>query len=83
MQTTYGYHLIRLNRVIPSEPIPFEEVRDQLVEQSKKNYLAEYRERYIIEVTSEPIDIQEGAVEAMVKRYFGENLELAPDYYER
>ena len=83
VKTSYGYHLIRLNRVIPSAPIPFEEVREQLVEQSKKNYLAEYRERYIIDVTSEPIDIQEGAVEAMLKQYFGEDLELAPRFEER
>ncbi len=30
--------------------------------------------------TATPIELPEGAVEAMVKRYFGEDLELAPQF---
>ena len=79
VKTSYGYHIIRLNRRIPAEPVPFEQVRDQLMAQAEQRHLAEYRKRYIRGLTDDPIEHPEGAVEAMAKRYFGENLELAPD----
>jgi peptidyl-prolyl cis-trans isomerase C len=78
VQTSYGYHLIRLNGRKPPQPVEFAEVREQLMEQEKKRHLADYRERYLLKLVSEPIEIPEGAVETMLKRYFGENLERAP-----
>ena len=83
VKTSYGYHFIRLNARTPAEPLPFEIVKPQLVEQHRQEYLAEYRKRYIIDQSSEAIDINEDAVEAMLKRYFGENLENAPVFEER
>ena len=79
VKTSYGYHVIRLNRRIPPEPVPFEQIKDQLMTQVEQRHLAEYRKRYIRGLTGDPIEHPEGAVEAMAKRYFGENLELAPD----
>ena len=79
IETSYGYHIIRLNRTLPSEPVPYEQVKDQLMVEAEKRHLTEYRKRYVIGLTREPIEHPEGAVEAMAKRYFGENLERAPD----
>lgn len=83
VRTSYGYHIIRLNARRPSEPLPFEAVKSQLVQQQRQEYLAEYRKRYIIDQTDETIDVREEAVEAMLKRYFGEDLENAPVFEER
>lgn len=83
VETTYGYHLIRLNREIPPQQVPFEQVKQRLEEQAKKDHLNRYRSRYIVGLNEDPIDIPEGAVEVMVKRHFGENLERAPDYYQQ
>lgn len=83
VETSYGYHLIRLNQRMTPEPIPFEQVKDQLMVQAEERHLAAYRKRYVADLASEPIEIPEGAVESMVRRHFGENFELAPDYYQR
>jgi len=48
------------------------------MDMAKKQYVAEYRIRYIKSQIAEPIEVSEGAVETMAKRYFGENFELAP-----
>jgi peptidyl-prolyl cis-trans isomerase C len=80
VQTTYGYHLIRLNIAYPPKLRPFEEVEQELLEAARTKHLEDYRSRYLQELLSEPIAVERGAVEAMVKRYFGENLELAPEF---
>ena len=82
VKTTYGYHVIRLNQVFPAGLTPFESVKAQSVKQAREKYLSEYRIRYLRQLSSAQIELPDGAVEAMVKRYFGENLELAPDYAE-
>jgi peptidyl-prolyl cis-trans isomerase C len=78
--TTYGYHLIRLNRKMPRQLLPFEQVREKAIEQVRKEHVAQYRSNYLRKVLGVPIELPEGAVDAMVKRYFGENLELAPEF---
>jgi peptidyl-prolyl cis-trans isomerase C len=83
VRTSYGFHIIRLNARTPAEPLPYDMVKEQLVEQQRQAYLAEYRKRYIIDQTDETIDVREDAVEAMLKRYFGEDLENAPVFEER
>lgn len=80
VQTDYGYHLIRLNRKIPSMLRPFEAVRETSIQAAREAHLAQYRKNYMRKHLSDPIEIPEGAVEAMAKRYFGENLERAPAY---
>jgi parvulin-like peptidyl-prolyl isomerase len=78
VKTSYGYHLIRLNQKHPGEILPFETVREDAIEQARTRHLKQYRENYLRKLLSEPIKLEDGAIEAMVKRYFGENLELAP-----
>jgi len=78
VETEYGFHIIRLNEYIPPAPLPFEDVKEQAIAQARKEYLDEYRTRYLKQVLDNPIVLPDGAAEEMAKRYFGENLELAP-----
>ncbi|MGD2129424.1 MAG: peptidyl-prolyl cis-trans isomerase [Lysobacterales bacterium] len=80
VKTSYGYHIIRLNAKHPAELQPFEMVKKRTEELARKKYLADYRKRYVGKLLENPIEVKEGAVEAMVKRYFGENLERAPKF---
>lgn len=78
VETEYGFHIIRLNQRIPGSVPPFEEIKDQAVEKARREYLDDYRKNYLMKVFNNPIVISDGAAEEMAKRYFGENLELAP-----
>jgi peptidyl-prolyl cis-trans isomerase C len=79
VETNYGYHIIRLNQYFPSEVQPFEAIKEQAIEKAHKEYLDDYRKSYLRKVLSNPIVLPDGAAEEMAKRYFGENLELAPE----
>jgi peptidyl-prolyl cis-trans isomerase C len=82
VQTAYGYHIIRLNEKFPPIVKPYEEVKEEAMARAKERHLDAYRSQYIKSLIADPIVIPEGAVEIMLKRYFGENLELAPVYDE-
>ncbi|MEE4217399.1 MAG: peptidylprolyl isomerase [Xanthomonadales bacterium] len=80
VETSYGFHILRLNAKIPPQTLPFDSVKQQIISADKKEFLEDYQTRYIFTLVPEPVQIDEGAVEAMVKRHFGENLEKLPDY---
>ena len=80
VKTAYGYHIIRLNNRMPPEPIPFEQIKPTLVQKAYEKHMETYQRNYVLRVSDMPITLEEGAVEIMVKRHFGENLELAPDF---
>jgi len=82
VETSYGYHIIRLDQSYPPALMPFEDVKARAIEQAKVKYQAEYRIRYLKELSSTPIELPDGAVEAMAKRHFGDDFELAPDFEE-
>lgn len=81
-ETPYGYHIIRLNRKMPGEIPPFESVKEQAMKQAQVEYLEEYRVKYLRQLLAGNIVLQDGAAEDLAKRYFGENLEFAPDFSE-
>jgi len=81
-ETSYGFHIIRLNRKIPGTVPPFEDIKAQAMSQAREQYLKDYSTRYLKKTVSDPIVLPDGAVEEMAKRYFGENLELAPEFSE-
>jgi peptidyl-prolyl cis-trans isomerase C len=82
VNTSYGYHIIRLNKTFPTKVKPFEEVREEAVVKAKQKHLADYRARYLKKLLSGPIELPDGAVDAMARRHFGENLELMPEFKE-
>jgi peptidyl-prolyl cis-trans isomerase C len=77
VETQYGFHIIRLNQKNPPQLIPFEDVKARAMEQARARHLADYRKRYVARFASEPMEIPDGAVETMLKRHFGEDLEGA------
>jgi len=78
VETAYGYHIIRINRVIPAQLVPYDSIKQQLMTRAKEKHLADYRVRYIKRQIEDPIELSEGAGDALVKHYFGDDLELAP-----
>jgi peptidyl-prolyl cis-trans isomerase C len=82
IETAYGFHIIRLNRRLPGAVPPFEEIKAIAMEQAREKYLDDYRTRYLRKLLSQPMVLPDGATEEMAKRYFGEDLELAPDFSE-
>ena len=82
VKTAYGYHIIKLDAKYTAQPLPFENVKPEILERVRRTYRGEYQKRYVRSLVSDPIAIEDGAVEKMVKRYFGENLELAPQFPE-
>lgn len=80
--TAYGYHIIRLNAKIPASPLPFEDVKAEAMTQARERHLEAYRSRYLKKLLVAPIEFPDGALEAMARRYFGDDLELAPVYEE-
>lgn len=83
VKTSFGYHIIRLNRKMSPAPIPFEDVKATMVQEARDAALAEFRKNYILGLSAGMIEIPDGAVDAMLRRHFGENLELAPDIYNQ
>jgi parvulin-like peptidyl-prolyl isomerase len=80
VETSYGFHIIRLNRKTPGKVLEFVDIKAQAMEQVRKKYLDDYRTRYLQKTLSNRIVLPDGAAEEMAKRYFGENLELAPQF---
>ena len=80
---------LRAGRLVPHHRIlertglaPFESVKTNAMKQARDQYLSEYRIRYLKQLSSAPIELPDGAVEAMARRYFGDDLELSPDFLE-
>jgi peptidyl-prolyl cis-trans isomerase C len=80
VKTNYGYHIIRLDQRYEPGKRPFEEVRDDAVAKMKQRHVNEFQETYIKGLLAEGIVLPEGSVQVMLKRYFGEDLENAPQY---
>ena len=80
VQTQYGYHIIRLEKINPSKPMSFEEAKPQLIQQQSANHESRIRTEFINRFSTLPMEIPPLAIEKMLQRYFGENLENAPDY---
>lgn len=80
VKTSYGYHLIRLNQKFPPKVLDFDLVKEQAMQQAEARHRAQYRSNYLRRLLSNPIEIPDGAVESMARRWFGEDLELAPRF---
>lgn len=80
VKTDFGFHIIRLDASYPPIPRAFEEVRDETIAKMRKEHIDRYQQNYIRGVLGEGIVLVDGAVEVMLKRWFGENLENAPQY---
>lgn len=75
VRSNFGYHIIRLNGRSGGEVMPFDEVRQAAVERARAEHIAAYRERYLRSLTEDPIENPDGAVEALVERYLGDDVD--------
>ncbi len=80
VKTEFGYHIIRLDGKRPGRQLSFEEVKPRLVNAEVQKHQNRVRSDYLSKLHDPPLEIPDGAIEKMLKRYFGENLENAPDY---
>ena len=80
VQTPYGFHIIRLEKLNPSKPVSFEEAKPQLVQQQKANHNSRLRTEFMNRFSTVPLEIPPLAIEKMLQRYFGPDLEKAPDF---
>jgi peptidyl-prolyl cis-trans isomerase C len=79
VQTSYGWHIIRLNERSGNELREFSEVKDEAMARAEQKHHERYRENYFNRVLAQPVVVPAESVEVMAKRHFGENLELAPN----
>ena len=70
VQTQYGFHIIRLDNTHPPYVLPFEEVRVQVELQQIKEHRDRIRMNYLTGLASEPTNVSQDEVKAMVGRYF-------------
>jgi peptidyl-prolyl cis-trans isomerase C len=80
VQTRYGFHIIRLDEKREASSLTFDQVKSQLISRQASAHRARLRNDLISSSLDVPFEIVEGAKVRMLKRYYGENLEKAPDY---
>lgn len=78
VETSYGFHFIRLNGRSGNDLQDYDEVKKRAVAEARQRHIDNYRENYLRRVQADTIVIPDESVEIMAKRHFGENLELAP-----
>lgn len=70
VKTSFGYHVIKLEAKHPSEKIPFEEARPQIIEQLQIQFGDQMWQDKVISVRSDPkLKLNEEALEALEKKY--------------
>jgi len=72
VKTQYGYHIVRLDANIAPEILPFEQVKQQLVDTQRKEHEGRIRDDYISQLTSLGVEMTQESMEEMVRRQFGE-----------
>ena len=70
VKTRYGYHIIRLDKTYPSYILPYEEVAKRIEQTQAKEHRERVRMDYLTRLTSEPTNISDEEIMAMIGRYF-------------
>jgi len=83
VETTYGFHIIRLDAQILPSKMKYEEVKEKLIESERKRHEARIQNDYLNGLTSLEVKMTKEALEEMVRRQFGEDYkefgETGPD----
>jgi peptidyl-prolyl cis-trans isomerase C len=72
VKTQYGYHIIRLDAVIAPEQLPFEAVKQQLVDLERKAHEDRIKGDYISRLSSSKVEMTRENLKEMIRRQFGE-----------
>ncbi|MDX2427552.1 MAG: peptidylprolyl isomerase [Xanthomonadales bacterium] len=70
VKTRYGYHIIRLDKTHPSYILPYEEVAKRIEQAQAKEHRERVRMDYLTALASEPTNISDEEIVAMIGRYF-------------
>ena len=73
VMTQYGYHIIRLDAYTAPEVLPYEQVKQQLVEGEREQHENRIRNDYLSQLTSLGVEMSQENIEEMVRRQFGED----------
>jgi len=73
VKTQYGYHIIRLDAVIAPEVLPFETVKQQLVDIQRNTHEDRIKNDYISQLSSLNVEMTQEQMEEMIRRQFGED----------
>jgi peptidyl-prolyl cis-trans isomerase C len=72
VKSTYGYHIIRLDKYIKPVQMTFDEVKDKLVAKEKEKFQDRIRQDYLNHFTAMNVEMTKEALEEMTKRVFGD-----------
>ena len=79
VKTSYGYHVLKLKRIVPAKPQDFAAVKDQLITKLTQDYIADQRRAFLTKLDDSPASANPEGVEALQKRY---NLDSVQDIGE-
>lgn len=74
VQSGFGTHIIRLDKIHPIRTRSFDEVRERLVLMQKRKHLDRVRYGYLNALASLESQISEEEIRVMITRYFGEDI---------
>lgn len=64
VKTDFGYHILQFHEKLPKHVRPFEEVKQEILNELKNSYIAEYRKKLVGVVLADPsIKLNEAAVD--------------------
>ena len=69
VKTKFGYHVIELVKRTSDEPLKFEAVRDQIVEQLRSSYIDKAVKEHVDELRNQHMDANADAVASLRDRY--------------
>ncbi len=69
VKTKFGYHVIELVKRTSDEPLKFEAVREQIIEQLRSAYIDKTVTEHVDELRNEHMDANEAAVASLRERY--------------
>ena len=73
VNTRFGIHIIRLDKINPERKMAFEEVQPKLVQAQTKAHTERLRNAYLSDLGSQQWEVSEEEIKAMVNRYFSED----------
>jgi len=67
-RSQFGWHVLRLHGSHQATP-EFEEIRDQAIEAARSRHKKRLEESILRELTAEPVNVVDGAVQALIERH--------------
>ena len=69
IESSFGTHLVRLNKRYPPRAKAFEEVAQELENEARRNHSNRIMQRVLSDFYGSPLQLEDGAVQAVINRY--------------